>query len=100
MGLELGKLQVLEYESLQLGKHLFPSYVNFFFDIHPDIWELICVTYFGFRYFVTFIDEYLKCTLAYLMKGHFVFVYLYIFLEWNKKTIWTSYQPLESWLGE
>jgi len=37
MGLELGKLQVLEYESLQLGKHLFPSYVNFFFDIHPDI---------------------------------------------------------------
>ena len=71
----LNKLQVLECESCQLGQHVrfFPKRTetrcsSVFSTIPSDIWGPSCVTSFGFRYFVTFIDEYSKCTWVYLMK--------------------------------
>ncbi|RDX95883.1 hypothetical protein CR513_21525, partial [Mucuna pruriens] len=43
--------------------------VIFLFSIvHSDIWGPSRVTSFGFNYFVTFIDEYSRCTWVYLMK--------------------------------
>ena len=71
----LKNLQVLDCESCQLGKHVrssFPQTVqrcdSAFSTIHSDIWGPSRVTSFGFRYFVTFIDEFSKCTWVYLMK--------------------------------
>ncbi|RDX95195.1 hypothetical protein CR513_22320, partial [Mucuna pruriens] len=66
----LNKLSTLDYESCQLGKHVrstFPNQVNkrcnFSFSIvHSDILGPSRVTSFGFNYFVTFIDEYSRCT--------------------------------------
>ena len=54
----LGKLQALECESCQLGKHVrssFPKQTETrcnspFSTIHLDIWDPSCVTSFGFRY--------------------------------------------------
>ncbi|XP_052733587.1 uncharacterized protein LOC108339168 isoform X3 [Vigna angularis] len=73
---ELSGLQTLECESCQLGKHVrsvFPkksqSMCNSSFSIiHSDVWGPSRVSSFGFRYFVTFIDEYSRCTWVYLMK--------------------------------
>ena len=42
--------------------------------IHYDIWEPSRVSSFGFRYFVTFIDDFSRCTRVYLMKDHFEFL--------------------------
>ncbi|RDX62581.1 hypothetical protein CR513_59076, partial [Mucuna pruriens] len=56
----LNKLSTLECESCKLGKHVrstFPNQVN-----KRYIWGLSRVTSFGFNYFVTFIDEYSRCT--------------------------------------
>ncbi|RDX77387.1 hypothetical protein CR513_42506, partial [Mucuna pruriens] len=72
----LNKLSTLECESCQLGKHVrstFPNQVNKrcnspFSIVHSDIWGPSRVTSFGFNYFVTFIDEYSRCTWVYLMK--------------------------------
>ncbi|RDX77381.1 hypothetical protein CR513_42508, partial [Mucuna pruriens] len=72
----LNKLSTLECESCQLGKHVrstFPNHVNKrcnspFSIVHSDIWGPSRVTSFGFNYFVTFIDEYSRCTWVYLMK--------------------------------
>ena len=71
----LKNLQVLECESCQLGKHVRSSFPqtaqrcnSAFSTIHFDIWGPSRVTSFGFRYFVTFIDEFSRCTWVYLMK--------------------------------
>ena len=62
-------------ESCQLEKHVrssFPLAVqrcnSAFSTIHSDIWGPSRVTSFDFRYFVTFIDEFSRCTWVYLMK--------------------------------
>ena len=73
---ELSGLHTLECESCQLGKHVrsaFPkkslSQCNSSFSIiHSDIWGPSRISSFGFRYFVTFIDEFSRCTWVYLMK--------------------------------
>ncbi|BAU00227.1 hypothetical protein VIGAN_10180200, partial [Vigna angularis var. angularis] len=73
---ELSGLQTLECESCQLGKHVrsvFPKRsqsmcTSSFSIIHSDVWGPSRVSSFGFRYFVTFIDEYSRCTWVYLMK--------------------------------
>jgi len=74
MVLSLKNLRVLECESCQLGKHVrssFPQTVqrcnSAFSTIHFDIRGPSRVTSFGFRYFVTFIDEFSRCTWVYLM---------------------------------
>nr|KYP37955.1 Retrovirus-related Pol polyprotein from transposon TNT 1-94 [Cajanus cajan] len=62
----LQKLAELGCESCQLGKHVrssFPKQTDkrcnsIFTTIHSDIWGPSRVTSFGFRYFVTFIDEF------------------------------------------
>ena len=72
----LSKLQRLECESSQLGRHARSSFpkqtepqcISPFSTIHLDIWGLTHVISFGFRYFVTFIDEHSRCTWVYLMK--------------------------------
>nr|KYP46624.1 Retrovirus-related Pol polyprotein from transposon TNT 1-94 [Cajanus cajan] len=72
----LQKLAELGCESCQLGKHVrssFPKQTDkrcnsIFTSIHSDIWGPSHVTSFGFRYFVTFIDEFSRCTWVYLMK--------------------------------
>jgi len=73
---ELNSLQTLECESCQLGKYVrssFPKHSesrcdSVFSIIHSDIWGPSCVSSSGFRYFVTFIDEFSRCTWIYLMK--------------------------------
>lgn len=72
----LAKISSLKCESCQLGKHArssFPSKVESrvdspFFVIHSDIWGPNRVASNGFRYFVTFIDEFFRCTWVFLMK--------------------------------
>lgn len=73
----LQTLTSLSCESCQLGKHVrssFPNEVNcqitsHFSVIHSDIWGPSRVsTCLGFKYFVTFIDEFSRCTWVFLMK--------------------------------
>ena len=67
---ELSGFQTLECESCQLDKHVrfaFPKRSQLqckssFSIIHSDIWGPSRVSSFGFRYFVTFVDEFSKCT--------------------------------------
>ena len=70
-------LSSLEYESCQLGKHtrvLFPKRLDprtkFLFElVHIDVWgPSRSTSTLGFRYFVTFIDDYSRCTWLFLMK--------------------------------
>jgi len=57
---------MLECESCQLAIYVRSSFQkqtekicnSIFSTIHSDISEPSCVTFFGFRYFVTFIDEF------------------------------------------
>ncbi|RDX96421.1 hypothetical protein CR513_20926, partial [Mucuna pruriens] len=87
----LNKLSTLECESYQVGKHVrstFPNQVNkrynFPFSIvHSDIWGPSRATSFGFNYFVTFIDEYSRCTWVYLMKERSEF--LSILMSFSKE---------------
>ena len=73
---ELSGLQTLECESCQLGKHVRSSFpkrshskcTSSFSIIHSDIWGPSRVSSFDFRYFVTFINEYSRCTWVYLIK--------------------------------
>ena len=70
-------LYSLECESCQLGKHtrvLFPKRLDprtkspFEF-VHTDVWgPSRSTSTLGFRYFVTFIDDYSRCTWLFLMK--------------------------------
>jgi len=72
------KLSSLNCESCQLGKHSrssFPKRVNNratspFELVHSDVWGPSRVSsVLGFRYFVTFIDDYSRCTWLFLMKN-------------------------------
>ena len=76
----LSTLESLECESCQLGKHVHSSFSSrtqkrvdsLFSIIHSDIWGLSHVSStLDFQYFVTFIDDYSRCTWLYLMKDHF-----------------------------
>ena len=67
----------LEYESCQLGKHtrvLFPKHLDPrtkspFELVHTDVWgPSRSMSTLGFRYFITFIDDYSRCTWLFLMK--------------------------------
>ena len=70
-------LSLLEYESCQLGKHtrvwfpkrLDPRTKSHFELVHTDVWgPSRSSSTLGFRYFVTFIDDYSRCTWLFLMK--------------------------------
>ena len=70
-------LSSIKCESCQLGKHTrvpFPRRLNQWrkspFDlVHTDIWDPSRTeSILGFRYFVTFIDDYPRCTWLFLMK--------------------------------
>ncbi|KAJ7979031.1 Retrovirus-related Pol polyprotein from transposon TNT 1-94 [Quillaja saponaria] len=74
----LSHLSSLNCESCQLGKHTrvsFPKYSRFraespFHLVHTDVWGPSRVSSsLGFRYFVTFIDDYSRCTWLFLMKN-------------------------------
>jgi transposase InsO family protein len=74
----LSKLSTLHCESCQLGKHTrshFPDRVNKraaspFALVHSDVWgPSRTVSTFESRYFVTFIDDFSRCTWLFLMKN-------------------------------
>ena len=74
----LSSLFSLECESCQLGKHArisFPELLesstkSHFKLVHTDVWGSSRTTsILGFRYFVTFIDNFSHCTWLYLMKS-------------------------------
>ena len=74
----LSTLKSFECESCQLGKQArasFPRRVNNraaspFQLVHTDVWGPCRVlSHNGFQYFVTFIDDYSRCTWLYLMKN-------------------------------
>nr|CAN77210.1 hypothetical protein VITISV_000141 [Vitis vinifera] len=71
-------LSSLPYESCQLGKHTrvsFPKRLNNrakspFELVHIDVWgPCRTASTLGFQYFVTFIDDYSRCTWLFLMKN-------------------------------
>ena len=71
-------LSSLACESCQLGKHtrvLFPQRLNNrakspFELVHADVWgPCRTASTLGFQYFVTFIDDYSRCTWLFLMKS-------------------------------
>ena len=71
-------LSSLECESCQLEKHTHVSFHNrlesytksHFELVHTDVWSLSQTTStLGFRYFVTFIDDFPHCTWLFLMKS-------------------------------
>ena len=71
----LEKIKDLFCESCQLGKHVRSSFRHVesrvdspFSVIHSDIWGPSRVSSMGYRYFVTFIDEFSRCTWVFLMK--------------------------------
>ena len=86
----LKHIQALDCESCQLKKHVRSSFpkksetqCNFVFStVHSDIWGSNRVTSFGFNYFVTFIDEFSRCTWVSLMKERFEL--LSIFVSFNE----------------
>ena len=68
----------LACESCQLGKHTrvsFPKRLNnraksHFELVHTDVWgPCRTVSTLGFQYFVTFLDDYSRCTWLFLMKN-------------------------------
>ncbi|XP_061376167.1 protein GFS12-like, partial [Gastrolobium bilobum] len=74
----LSGLQTLDCQSCQQGKHIRSSFANRvnkradapFSIIHSDVWgPSRSVSILGFRYFVTFIDDFSRCTWIYLMKN-------------------------------
>nr|KYP40247.1 Retrovirus-related Pol polyprotein from transposon TNT 1-94 [Cajanus cajan] len=74
----LSCLESLECESCQLGKHVrtsFPNSINSravspFDVIHSDVWGPSRVpSLLGHRYYVTFIDDFSRCTWIFLMKN-------------------------------
>nr|KYP45103.1 Retrovirus-related Pol polyprotein from transposon TNT 1-94 [Cajanus cajan] len=74
----LSRLESLECESCQLGKHVRTSFpksiksraVSPFDVIHSDVWGPSRVpSLLGHRYYVTFIDDFSRCTWIFLMKN-------------------------------
>ena len=70
-------LSSIEFESCQLGKHSrvpFPKRLDqqtksHFVLVHTDFWgPSQTESTLGFRYFVTFLDDYFRCTRLFLMK--------------------------------
>ena len=79
-------LSSLECESCQLGKHthvLFPKHLDPqtkspFELVHTDVWgPSRSTSTLGFRYFVSFIDHYSRCTWLYLMKTRAKLFYIF-----------------------
>ena len=77
---QFSSLLSLDYESCQFAKHHHLSYsprVNKrasapFELVHSDVWgPCLVVSPIGFRYFVTFVDDYSRTTWLYLMKNRF-----------------------------
>jgi len=73
-------VSTLSCESCQLGKHIrssFPRTVSQrasspFAFVHSDIWGPSRIkSNLGFQYFVTFIDDYSRCTWIFLMKNRY-----------------------------
>ena len=71
----LEKIKSFNCESCQLGKHVRSSFKHaashvdsLFSVIHSDIWGPSRVSSLGYRYFITFIDEFSRCTWVFLMK--------------------------------
>ena len=73
----LSSLSTLDCESCQLGKHTRATFSrstegrseSIFSLVHSDIWGPSRVSStLGFRYFVSFIDDYSRCTWVFLMK--------------------------------
>ena len=73
----LSSLSTLDCESCQLGKHTRATFSrstegrseSIFSLVHSDIWGSSRVSStLGFRYFVSFIDDYSRCTWVFLMK--------------------------------
>ena len=71
-------LSSIEYESCQLGKHThvpFPRRLDqrtksHFELVHTDVWGPSRIeSTSGFRYFVTFVDDYSRCTWSFLIKN-------------------------------
>ena len=79
-------LSSLECESYQLGKHtrvwfpkrLDPRTKSPFELVHTDVWgPSRSTSTLGFRYFVTFIDDYSRCTWLFLMKNRVELFYIF-----------------------
>jgi len=73
------KLSRLDCDSCQLGKHCRTSFSRSVTRdassplalVHSDIWGPSCVkSTLGFQYFITFINDYSRCTWLFLMKHH------------------------------
>ena len=81
----LKQLQMLDCESCQLRKYVRSFFRrpiekrcnSVFYTIHSNIWGPSQITSFGFRYFVTFIDEYSRCTWVDLMKERYKFLSIF-----------------------
>ena len=73
----LSGLSTLDCESCQLGKHTRATFSritegSIFSLVHSDIWGPSRVSSpLRFRYFVSLIDDYSRCTWVFLMKDHF-----------------------------
>jgi len=74
---DLPQLESLQCESCQLGKHFrvsFPNRINNkattpFDVVHSDVWGPSRVpSTLGYKYYVTFIDDFSRCTWVFLMK--------------------------------
>lgn len=66
----------LDCKICQLSKHICNSYplsvnksLHPFVIIHSDVWGPSTSSLFGYRYFVTFVDDHSSCMLVYLMKA-------------------------------
>ena len=75
----LSSLSTLDCESCQLGKHTRSTFLrrpesraeSIFSLVHSDIWGPSRISsILGFHYFVSFIDDYSRCTWIFLMKDH------------------------------
>lgn len=73
-------LESLQCESFQLGKHVrisFSSRINnkamsLFDVVHFDVWGPNRISpILGYRYYVTFINDFLRCAWVFLMKDRF-----------------------------
>jgi hypothetical protein len=78
MGSYLPTISSLECESCQLGKHTLSSFLKQVNHRATSPFELVhtnvlgpsrILTTLGYKYFVTFIDDFLRCTLLFLMKS-------------------------------
>jgi len=102
----LGSLSSLDCESCQLGKHhrvSYPSRVNnrvgqLFDLVHSDVWgPCPIVSKLGFKYFVSFVDDYSRVTWIYLLKSRSdVFPTFKIFLSEIQNQFKTNIKILRS----